>query len=137
MQTYYDNWSLTGLNVRENRGTDYAMVYEDPAATTLNVDASLVAVAMGLDGLSERARLRRPTAAARVRRRQARYHDQRSRRGPPKLEDRFDRTRNGSATDTSAGASQTLRVVTRSYSHRDAAVVNIGSVEANASSTRI
>ena len=31
VQTYYDDFSLTGFNVRENRGTDYAIVYEDPA----------------------------------------------------------------------------------------------------------
>ena len=28
-QTYADDFFLTGLNVRENRGTDYAVIYED------------------------------------------------------------------------------------------------------------
>ncbi len=50
VQTYYDDWSLTSLNVRENRGTDYAIVYEDPAVDpNLNLDGALIPAAIGLD----------------------------------------------------------------------------------------
>ena len=49
VQTYYDDWTLTGLNVRENRGTDYAIMYEDPtrSMTNLNLDDALMPAAIG------------------------------------------------------------------------------------------
>jgi hypothetical protein len=34
IHTYYDNWTLTGLSVREDSGVSTAIVYEDPAVDT-------------------------------------------------------------------------------------------------------
>ena len=50
IHTYYDDWTLTGLNVTENHGVDLALVYEDPAVDdALDDDAALIALANGLD----------------------------------------------------------------------------------------
>ncbi len=50
VQTYHDDWRLTGLSVREDHGTDVAFIYEDPQVDDdLNDDASLVVLANGLD----------------------------------------------------------------------------------------
>jgi len=49
VQSYYDAWQLTGLTVREDHGTDVAIVYEDPALDTNQKDeAALWALASGL-----------------------------------------------------------------------------------------
>lgn len=48
--TYGDEWFLTGLNVTENRGVDYALIYEDPAVdTNKQDDMPLWALAQALD----------------------------------------------------------------------------------------
>jgi hypothetical protein len=48
--TYPDNWTLTGLNVREDHGVDMAVIYDDPARDTdLHDDTPLIALAGGLD----------------------------------------------------------------------------------------
>ena len=50
MQTYYDDWTLTGFNVRENRGTDYSLIYEDPAVDDQSEPRhALVPLSLGLD----------------------------------------------------------------------------------------
>lgn len=50
IHTYYDTWFLTGLAVREEHGTDLAIIYEDPAVdTNLNSDDALMLLAYGLD----------------------------------------------------------------------------------------
>ena len=50
IQSYYDDWSLTGLNVREDNGADVAVVYKDPAVDPkLKDDAPMYALAEGLD----------------------------------------------------------------------------------------
>lgn len=50
VQTYYDSWTLTGLNVREDHGTDLSIIYKDPAADPdLNDDHPLWALAAGLE----------------------------------------------------------------------------------------
>jgi hypothetical protein len=50
VQTYYDDWTLTGLNVKEDHGASMAIVYEDPAVdTNLKDEASLTALSAGLD----------------------------------------------------------------------------------------
>jgi hypothetical protein len=56
IQTYYDDFTLTGLNVREDHGTKWAVVYKDPAAITespktdrINQIAPLSDLAFGLD----------------------------------------------------------------------------------------
>ena len=48
--TYYDDWSLTGLNIREDHGVQIAAIYEDPAVdTNLKDDGALWLLANGLD----------------------------------------------------------------------------------------
>lgn len=50
VQTYYDDWTLTGLNVKEDHGTSVAIAYEDPAVDpNLKDDAALTALSAGLD----------------------------------------------------------------------------------------
>jgi hypothetical protein len=47
---YYDEWTLTGLNLREDHGVDYAVVYEDPAVDDdRENDSALLALSYGLD----------------------------------------------------------------------------------------
>ena len=48
--TYYDDFKLTALNVREDNGTDVMVAYEDPAVDNdLNNDFALTALSNGLD----------------------------------------------------------------------------------------
>ncbi len=50
MHTYNDEWQLTGLKVREEHGTDYAAVYEDPDIdSNLDDDSVLTRLAYGLE----------------------------------------------------------------------------------------
>jgi hypothetical protein len=52
IQTYYDDWQLTGLSVSENHGTQTALIYEDPAADpNKKDDAALAALSIGLDNV--------------------------------------------------------------------------------------
>ncbi len=51
IQTYSDDWVLTGLNVREDHGVKTAVVYEDPAVdANLQDDLPLLSLAQGLGG---------------------------------------------------------------------------------------
>lgn len=50
VQSYYDDWKLTGLNVSEQHGTTTAIIYEDPALdNNLKDDTALVALSHALD----------------------------------------------------------------------------------------
>ncbi len=50
MHTYDDEWQLTGLKVREEHGTDYAAIYEDPDIDDdRNDDSVLTRLAYGLE----------------------------------------------------------------------------------------
>ncbi len=50
IHVYQDKWTLTGFSVREERGTDMAVVYEDPALDgDLNDDSGLMFLARGLE----------------------------------------------------------------------------------------
>lgn len=50
VQTYYDQWHLTGLNVREDHGVEQAIAYEDPAVDdNVEDDRYLAQLANGLD----------------------------------------------------------------------------------------
>ncbi|NJK80869.1 MAG: hypothetical protein HC914_13610 [Chloroflexaceae bacterium] len=49
--SYYADWHLTGLTIAEERGTNVAAIYEDPAVdTNLREDDALWLLAAGLDG---------------------------------------------------------------------------------------
>jgi hypothetical protein len=51
LHAYYDEFQLTGLNVREDRGVDLAIVYEDPALDPArNDDDALFQMTNGLEG---------------------------------------------------------------------------------------
>ena len=50
VQTYYDDWTLTGMNVNEDNGASIATIYDDPAVdTNLKDDAPLWELSHGLD----------------------------------------------------------------------------------------
>jgi hypothetical protein len=50
LHVYGDDWTLTGLDVREEHGTDIAIIYEDPAVDDdLNSDDALMFLTYGLD----------------------------------------------------------------------------------------
>jgi hypothetical protein len=50
IQTYYTDWTLTGLAVHEDRGATIAVIYEDPAVdTNLKDDTALWALSTVLD----------------------------------------------------------------------------------------
>ncbi len=50
LHAYYDDWRLTGLDLREDHGVDVALVYEDPITdTNRNRDDVLQSLVMGLD----------------------------------------------------------------------------------------
>ena len=50
VHVYPDEWRLTGLNVRENHGSDVAVIYEDPQVDPdRNDDAQLQLLTYGLD----------------------------------------------------------------------------------------
>ncbi|HBY97300.1 MAG TPA: hypothetical protein DEP84_25735, partial [Chloroflexi bacterium] len=57
VQSYYDEWTLTGLNVREDHGAAMAIVYEDPAVDQdPKDDAALWALSHGLENTFTSAR---------------------------------------------------------------------------------
>jgi hypothetical protein len=50
LHAYYTDFQLTGLNVREDRGVEMAIVYEDPATdNNVNEDDGLMQIMNGLD----------------------------------------------------------------------------------------
>jgi hypothetical protein len=50
IQSYYEGWTLTGFNVREEHGSAMALIYEDPAADSdLKDDGNLMLLTRGLD----------------------------------------------------------------------------------------
>lgn len=108
IQSYYSNWSLTGMNVREEHGTDMAIVYEDPAVdANKQDDAALWALTMVLD--------RHFTVARDT------NHDNRRDLTLADLPARFDRDNN--PTDAQRmDVPNTLQVVSRAYSTLDAAI---------------
>ena len=131
VQTYYDTFSLASLNIRENRGTDYAILYEDPTADNdLNIDVPLYrAKWVSTPPSSTGATVTSPPPAADAPAMASRHHRQRT-RGMPTIADRFDRDQNGGVTDIQRWSLPNIfQVVTKSYTHRDLALGKIGSIE--------
>jgi hypothetical protein len=119
LQTYYDAWELTGLDVSEDHGSKLAIVYEDPTNGVdddLRNDAALWALANGLEN----------TFLA------GRDEDG---NGQPDLtvdeiERRFNRTTNGAvSTQERWGIPNILRVERRGYEHFDQAVATTAMTE--------
>jgi hypothetical protein len=112
VQTYHDEWVLTGLNVREDHGLDVAFIYEDPAVDNdLNDDSSLILLADGLDhsflaGRDEDGDGHRDITVAEI------YN-------------RFDHTTNDATDEQRWNIPNILRVETHTYEHLDMARATI------------
>ncbi|NUM44642.1 MAG: hypothetical protein HUU38_08030, partial [Anaerolineales bacterium] len=131
--TYPDSYTVTGLNVRENRGTEYAIVYEDPAVdTNLNLDTGLIPASLGLDSTFLSNRDCDTTDATGACVGDGKPDITVNGRGvsAPTIADRLDYTRNGALPESARwGIPQMLRVTNHVYAHRDLAIVSVGSVE--------
>ncbi|MBE2233503.1 MAG: DUF11 domain-containing protein, partial [Anaerolinea sp.] len=132
VQSYYDQWKLTGLNVRENRGVDFAVIYEDPGvASPPEPDSVLTPLSVALDGAFLSARDCDTVID------QTCYGDGQPDLtvagrgvGAPTLAARLDRLQNGGVPAVQRwGLPNVLRVVTKSYSHRDQAFGQMASVD--------
>lgn len=112
VQSYYDDFFLTGLNVTEEHGASTALIYEDPAIDpNLKDDVSLTALTLGLDQSFLTAR--------------DANNDQVRDIGIQQIADRFDHT---SPTNNSAiwgldGANNNLRVERYNYPTFDQAAI--------------
>ncbi len=113
IHTYYDAWTLGGLQVREDHGVDVAVVYEDPAVDAFpDDDGVLFALASAFDH----------TFLA------ARDQDGDGQRDitPGEIYRRFNRTTNGAIGEEERwGITDTLSVELHSYEHLDEALTSI------------
>ncbi len=120
IHSYYDDWQLAGMTVREDHGTDLALIYEDPDVDTdLHNDDALSLLANGLgytfltgrdcdqvlaDGTCLTDGVRDVTV--------------------DEIAHRFDHASNNGVSPTQRwGISNTLSVATFSYSHIDEALI--------------
>jgi hypothetical protein len=117
IRSYYDAFTLTGLNVREDHGAGVAIIYEDARVdSNLKDDAALVALSHGLDNsfLAPRDQNKdgqRDVTLAEIAR-------------------RFDRDSNSAVTATERwGLPNTLQVERRDYATGDQAVVSVAMTE--------
>jgi len=129
---YNDEWTLTGLNIREDHGTDFALIFEDPAVDDdPREDDVLMSLATGLDTAFLTARdcdtlvnnlcqgdgLPDITVAGRG-------------VNAPTLATRFDRDLNGAVPETERwGLPNTLQVVNKSYRYRDEAIGKLVTID--------
>ena len=118
IQSYYSNWTLTGLTVREDHGADMAILYEDPAVDdNKKDDAALWALSHVLE--------RHFTVARDT------NHDNRRDLILADFPARFDRDNN--PTDAQRmDVPNILQVVSRSYSTLDAAMASTTMTETTA-----
>jgi hypothetical protein len=117
LHSYYDDWYLTGLSVREDHGTTMAMVYEDPTVDSdLNDEIALWSLTQGLDNS-----LLAPRDANNNGKRDLGLQVG---AGDSTLVGRFDRTQNGAVSEDERWAiPNILRVLQRdSYATLDAAL---------------
>ncbi len=124
VQTYYDEWKLTGLNIREDRGTNFAIIYEDPTAPNLPpAESVLTPLSVDLDGAFLSARDCDTDIDGTC------YGDGQpdltvNGRGvnAPTIAGRLDRFQNSGVPDVQRwGLPNVLRVINKSYGHRDEA----------------
>ena len=117
IRSYYDAFTLTGLNVREDHGAGAAIIYEDPSVdSNLKDDTALVALSHGLDNSFLAARDQnddgwRDVTLAEIAR-------------------RFDRDANSTVTEVERwGIANTLQVERQTYATGDQAVVSVAMTE--------
>ena len=117
IQTYYDEWTLTGLSVKEDHGGRTAIIYEDPAVdANRNEDSTLWLLTRGLDnsflgGRDQDGNGQRDVDLNEIAR-------------------RFDRAGNSGVSESERWAiPNVLRVEQRAYPTFDQAVVATGSTE--------
>jgi hypothetical protein len=117
IQTYYDDWTLTGLSLREDHGTEMAVIYKDPAVDPAKQDdAPLWALTTGLDNSFLAARDQDNNGARDI--------------TLAEIARRFDRTRNNGVNDVERWAiPNILRVAHRSYPSLDQAVASTAMTE--------
>ncbi|NJO05067.1 MAG: hypothetical protein HC876_05800 [Chloroflexaceae bacterium] len=111
VQSYYDSWSLTGMTVREDHGTEWGIVYEDPAVDEdLDANDPLWLLVDGLDrsfinGRDQDNDGNRDLTVAEIAR-------------------RFDRTLNGNVSaEERWSLPNAFRVATASYEYNDLALL--------------
>ncbi len=112
LHTYYDDWVLTGLNVREDHGVDVAFIYNDPALDAdLDDDTPLIALSHGLD---------HTFLAART------GQDGRRDMTVSDIQRRFDHATNAAISEEERwGITNTLSVEIHHYAHVDQALATI------------
>ncbi len=120
IHVYYEDWTLTGLQVREDHGVDVAFVYEDPAVDAdLHDDGVLFALASAFDYTFLAARDadgdgQRDITTAEIYR-------------------RFDHATNAVITEEERwGITNTLSVALHSYEHLDEALITIAMTDTKA-----
>ncbi|MCP4542733.1 MAG: hypothetical protein GY832_36890 [Chloroflexi bacterium] len=120
IHTYYDDWKLSGLQVREDHGVDVALVYEDPALDAYpDDDGALFALASAFDY----------TFLA------ARDIDGDGQRDitTGELYRRFNHATNGAVSEEERwGITDTLSVELHSYEHLDEALITIAMTDTKA-----
>jgi hypothetical protein len=120
IHTYYDDWKLSGLQVREDHGVDVALVYEDPALDAYpDDDGALFALASAFDY----------TFLA------ARDIDGDGQRDitTGELYRRFNHATNGAVSEEERwGITDTLSVELHSYEHLDEALMTIAMTDTKA-----
>ncbi len=132
LHTYYDEWFLAGLSVREDHGADIAIVYEDPTRDTDRNDDNVL---VGLLNVLDNTFLIGSDCAQTPSGRSCRVGEGDGQRDlvvvrpsvdstSQQLDERFDHTRNGEGQEIAAwGLPNILRVRTESYRHHDEAIV--------------
>ncbi|MCB0003767.1 MAG: thrombospondin type 3 repeat-containing protein, partial [Anaerolineae bacterium] len=132
VHTYYDDWELTALNIREDRGTEFAIIYEDQSvANPPELDTVLTPLTVDLDGVFLSAR-DCDTAIDGTCYGEGTPDLTISGRGvsAPTIEQRLDRTQNIDApNDQRWGLPNVLRVVNKSYSQRDEALGKLATID--------
>ncbi len=133
VHTYYDEWTLAALNIREDRGTDFAIIYEDQSVDNVpELDTVLTPLTVDLDGAFLSAR-DCDTAIDGTCYGEGTPDLSVSGRGDfnaPTIAQRLDRLQNRSVPDDQRwGLPNVLRVVNKSYSQRDEALGKLATID--------
>ena len=117
IQSYYDDWTLTGFQVREEHGAEMALIYEDPTVdSNLKDESDLILLEDGLDQIFLTGR----------------DQDSNGQRDLtiPEISRRFNRTTNSAVSPTERWEiPNVLRVETKSYPTFDEALMSTAMTE--------